>query len=526
MKKANNYIIMFLILAAVFSGLAACEGGYIDANVGDSRNGGFDNGKYPSPPDPPKPVVPVPDGAKEYTVNIVMEDNESGDAVTASPDNGNEGDTVTLNYTVANKTHYNLLDFSGVTAGIATVNSAGSGTRTYIINPADSSNGVITITAIFTHTDLEPDPIAFTDTAGHITKTYGDAPFTNAVTNAHHGTGAINYHSNDETVATVDSSGQVTILKAGSVIITAEKAADGRYAHARKDYTLNIIKAADATVTTPTVSGTPTAASIAVNAASLNTSTGQDIEYAISMMNDGTGLSAWQSGTTFSGLTASATYYVYARSAENENYNAGTASGASAGITTPPPPDTKPPALSNGSVIRLTNTQAQISFTTDEAGTAYYLVRDAGAAEPVSAQVKDDGKLLGLGGVTSGANTGKPVDITTSEARDIYVVVEDAAGNISAPLKIQAEAHAIILRQDGTPIVDKLIIIQPGTIYLTTNDTYTTYIWTINGASPQMTQQLTFNTLGKETYKNHIISLTVMKNGVVYSDQIRIRIEP
>jgi formylglycine-generating enzyme required for sulfatase activity len=175
-----------------------------------------------------------------YTIVIDISDDEPGDAVTASPDTGNDGDKITLAYTVANTAHYNLLDFGGVTEAIASVNSEGSGTRTYTINPDDASNKVITITAVFEHTNLELDPIEFTDTAGHITKTYGDAAFTNAVKSGYKGSGTITYSSSNTTVAAVDSSGQVTILRAGFTVITAEKAADAVYAHAQTDYTLTV----------------------------------------------------------------------------------------------------------------------------------------------------------------------------------------------------------------------------------------------------------------------------------------------
>jgi len=175
-----------------------------------------------------------------YTIVIITSGKVSGDMVAASPDTGKAGDTITLAYTVTNAAHYNLLDFGGVTDTIAAVSSAGKGARTYAINADDSANGVITITAAFTHTNLELDPIAFTDTTGHITKTYGDAAFINAVAGGYQGSGTITYSSSDTTVATVTGSGQVTILKAGSAIITAEKAADAVYAHAQTDYTLTV----------------------------------------------------------------------------------------------------------------------------------------------------------------------------------------------------------------------------------------------------------------------------------------------
>jgi len=207
----------------------------------------------------------------EYAVkiDILDHDHDSGDTITVSPDKGIEGDKITLNYTVAKTAHYNQLELGGVNAAIAPVESAESGTRTYIINAEDSSNEIITITAVFTHTDLIIDNIEFEDTEGHITKTYGDAAFTNAITEAHHGNGAIIYNSSDEDVAVVNDSGLVTIFKPGSTIISAEKVADEIYAHALTAYTLTVnpklltITGLSATnkiydgTTTATVTGTP-----------------------------------------------------------------------------------------------------------------------------------------------------------------------------------------------------------------------------------------------------------------------------
>ncbi|MCL2067847.1 MAG: hypothetical protein FWG99_10325, partial [Treponema sp.] len=100
-------------------------------------------------------------------------------------------------------------------------------------------------------------------------------------------------------------------------------------------------------------------------------------------------------------------------------------------------PDTTAPVLSDGSVSRTSDTAATISFTTDEVGTAYYVELTSGATAPASATVRAG---TSLGAATLGANSGKAVTLTAG-ARDIYVVVEDAAGNISAPLKIEAAAY-------------------------------------------------------------------------------------
>ncbi|GHV37889.1 hypothetical protein FACS1894187_15810 [Synergistales bacterium] len=99
--------------------------------------------------------------------------------------------------------------------------------------------------------------------------------------------------------------------------------------------------------------------------------------------------------------------------------------------------DATAPILSGGSVTRTSDTEATIGFTTDEAGTAYYLVAASGATAPDKAAVKAE---TSLGAVSMGAVSGKDVALTAG-AKDIYVVVQDAAGNISQPLKIEAAAY-------------------------------------------------------------------------------------
>ena len=218
--------------------------GNIDGNIdgsitGSSSSYGQGQVVVPTPP-PPTPTPPPP---RIYTTVIDVFDDVAGDKVSASPDKGVAGTNVTLSYTVANTMPLNQLELGGVNAAIAPVISAGAGTRTYTINAADAAaaDGVITITAIFAHTDLVIDHISFKEhNEGHITKTYGDAAFANAITAAHKGSGDITYHSENTDVATVDGSGQVTIHKAGSAVISAEKAADVKYAHATTTYTLTV----------------------------------------------------------------------------------------------------------------------------------------------------------------------------------------------------------------------------------------------------------------------------------------------
>ena len=75
------------------------------------------------------------------------------------------------------------------------------------------------------------------------TKTYGDSKFTYAATGAVNGS-AVTYSSSNANVATVnETTGAVTILKAGKTTITATAAATEDYAAATQSYTLTVNKA-------------------------------------------------------------------------------------------------------------------------------------------------------------------------------------------------------------------------------------------------------------------------------------------
>jgi len=109
------------------------------------------------------------------------------------------------------------------------------------------------------------------------------------------------------------------------------------------------------------------------------------------------------------------------------------------------------PALSDGHAHRKSDVAAIIGFTTDEAGTARYLVVAKDANAPTKEAVNAGSSL---GAVRIGANSGLDVALTAG-AKDIYVVVQDFAGNISAAIKITVAASATVIatytdEEDGT----------------------------------------------------------------------------
>jgi protein involved in polysaccharide export with SLBB domain len=119
---------------------------------------------------------------------------------------------------------------------------------------------------------------------------------------------------NDTSVA---SANQITIVYAISGVDAANYLAP-----ANDTIAATITRAAGATVNAPTV------LSKSYNRITVNTitaSTGQSVEYAISTSIDETGLT-WRNDTVFTGLNAETTYYIYARSVANDNYDEGTAS--------------------------------------------------------------------------------------------------------------------------------------------------------------------------------------------------------
>lgn len=116
-----------------------------------------------------------------------------------------------------------------------------------------------TITYYYSYPACCTDPeLAYA--TGSVTKTFGASAFTNPLTNSH--SVAVTYSSSDETVATVNSSGLVTIKKVGSTTITASSIAQTveavSYCADEASYTLTVNKAN----ITPTLTYTPNSVAV------------------------------------------------------------------------------------------------------------------------------------------------------------------------------------------------------------------------------------------------------------------------
>ena len=113
----------------------------------------------------------------------------------------------------------------------------------------DAGTGTITVTGTGNYAGWTAGTAKFTiakaDKAasfaeGSVSKSYGDAGFTNALTLTPDDSAAVTYATSDPGVATVDENGEVTIVGAGTAIITATAAATGNYSAASADYTLTV----------------------------------------------------------------------------------------------------------------------------------------------------------------------------------------------------------------------------------------------------------------------------------------------
>ncbi|HEX3030287.1 MAG TPA: S-layer homology domain-containing protein, partial [Clostridia bacterium] len=128
--------------------------------------------------------------------------------------------------------------------GSVSILKAGTTTLT-ATKAADTNYNVASDTCTLTVNKGDQAAITYNDA----TKTYGDAQFTYTATGGS-GTGIFSYTSSDPTVATIDpDTGNVSILKTGTITLTATKASDTNYNSASKDCTLTVNKGNQAAIT-------------------------------------------------------------------------------------------------------------------------------------------------------------------------------------------------------------------------------------------------------------------------------------
>ena len=96
--------------------------------------------------------------------------------------------------------------------------------------------------------------------------------------------------------------------------------------------------------------------------------------------------------------------------------------------------DTTPPTLTAGTVNRTSDTEATVTFTSDEAGTYFYEVVNSGEGAPTDIT---SGTIYTL---TSDTNIITLTNLTAG-AKDIYIVAKDAAENQSATLEIEIPTY-------------------------------------------------------------------------------------
>ena len=263
----------------------------------------------------------------------ITADNKLRFAFTDTADNANKTAIVTLNVTSANYAEYQI---------------------------------VVTLTA----NDKDTQNI----TANDITVTYGDTDKSVTATGTH-GTVTYAVKSGEDVVEVNETTGALTIHKAGSAVVTVAAAGDKDYKPAAKDVTVTVNRAALSGITVK-MAGYTYGGTVSVPSVTGENKGSGTVTYYYNTTNSN------QNGTKWENMTAvqldADTYYLYAVIAETENYQAFATPAAAFTVSKANATATAPTAKSgltyNGSA------QALVEGGTADGGTMYYQVTSADVA--------------------------------------------------------------------------------------------------------------------------------------------------
>ena len=158
---------------------------------------------------------------------------------------------------------------------------------------------------------------------------------------------------------------------------------------------------------------------------------------------DGTdnGASGTASLTLPAGVTLSDTVKLYVF---NEQYNSDKMTDYASQLKEiSPTVDTTAPTLTAGTATRTGKTTATVKFTSDEAGSYYYVVD---SSETLSDSIDTSGE-----GTSCNANTETTISLDSLSGEYIHIVVKDADNNVSDILTIQIPAYTFTVTVDVDP---------------------------------------------------------------------------
>jgi hypothetical protein len=248
------------------------------------------------------PATPV---ASDFDIGNLIQTFGSITAVTITPKSGKSSGAVTVYY-------------NGLTALPTTV---GTYPVTFDVDAVTGWNAASRLSA-GTLTVNPATPVASDFTIGNLAQTFGSVTPVTITPKTGKSTGAITIRYNGSTTLP-------TAVGTHTVSFDVDAVTGWNAVTWLDGGTLTINKASGATVNVPALN-TKTHNSITINPVTAPAN-GQSVEYAINTVNSALSL-VWQPSTTFTGLNAGTTYYVFARAAENDNYAA--AASNSLSVTT------------------------------------------------------------------------------------------------------------------------------------------------------------------------------------------------